>query len=164
MHYELCFLHMAQSFHYDIQSSCMTFTATVTSYIWDSKKSDLHVETTSFMKDILVAFPFHDSFIILLGFSTIHLGYQITTFAMSDHSYDISLMGSTVQMTYLDKTVHLDLHLPTIQGYMCMSIVSLLPQDGELHIFIKNLGYVLVVLDLSNPEIISICDSMMTSS
>ena len=34
-------------------------------------------------------------------------------------------------MNVLDKMAHLDLHLPTIQGYMCMSVVSLLPQDGE---------------------------------
>ena len=34
-------------------------------------------------------------------------------------------------MNNLDKATHLDLHLPTIQEDMCMSIVGLLPQDGE---------------------------------
>ena len=67
-------------------------------------------------------------------------------------------------MNNLDKMAHRDLHLPTIQVYMCMSIVSLLPQDGELHVFIKNLGYVFVVLSLSIPEIISVYDSMMMSA
>ena len=36
-----------------------------------------------------------------------------------------------------------------------MSIVSLLPQDGEGHIFVKDLGYVLVVLNLSIQKIIT---------
>ena len=47
MHYELYILHMAHACPYDRQSSHATFTVTVTSYIWVSKKSDLHVETTS---------------------------------------------------------------------------------------------------------------------
>ena len=47
MHYELCFLCVTQSFPYDRQSSCMTFTVTATSYIWDIEKSDLCMETTS---------------------------------------------------------------------------------------------------------------------
>ena len=34
-------------------------------------------------------------------------------------------------MNDLDRMAHLDLHLPTIQVYMCMSIPGLLPQDGE---------------------------------
>ena len=34
-------------------------------------------------------------------------------------------------MNNLDKMTHLDLNLPTIQGYACVSIVGLLPQDGE---------------------------------
>ena len=35
-----------------------------------------------------------------------------------------------------------------------MSVVGLLPQDGEGHISINSLGYVLVVLNLSVPKII----------
>ena len=34
-------------------------------------------------------------------------------------------------MNDLDKATRLDLHLPTIQEDTCMSVVSLLPQDGE---------------------------------
>ena len=33
-------------------------------------------------------------------------------------------------MNGLDKMAHLDLHQPTIQGYVCTSVVGLLPQDG----------------------------------
>ena len=67
-------------------------------------------------------------------------------------------------MNDLDKVIHVDPHLPTIQEDACTSVVSLLPQDRESHIFIKELGYVLVVLNLSIQEIISVDDSMMTSS
>ena len=35
-----------------------------------------------------------------------------------------------------------------------MSVVSLLPQDGEWYVSIHGLGYVLVVLNLSFPKII----------
>ena len=35
-----------------------------------------------------------------------------------------------------------------------MSVVGLLPQDGECHVSINVLGYVLAVLNLSVPEII----------
>ena len=34
-------------------------------------------------------------------------------------------------MSDLDKAVHLDLHLPTMQEDVGKSVVSLLPQDGE---------------------------------
>ena len=56
-------------------------------------------------------------------------------------------------MNDLDKAMCLDLHLPTIQEDMCTSVVSLLPQDGEWHIFMKDLGYVLVVLNFSIPHV-----------
>ena len=46
----------------------------------------------------------------------------------------------------------------------CTSIVTLLPPDGEWHVFMKDLGYVLVVLNLSILEIIGVDHSMMTSS
>ena len=52
-------------------------------------------------------------------------------------------------MNDLDKATQLELHLPTIQEDACMSIVGLLPQDG---ISIEDLGYVLVVLNLSIPK------------
>ena len=34
-------------------------------------------------------------------------------------------------MNDLDKMAHIDLHLATIQGVCVVSVVSLLPQDGE---------------------------------
>ena len=67
-------------------------------------------------------------------------------------------------MNNLDKAAHLDLHLPTIQsGHMYVRFWSTTPRWG-VTCFIKNLGYVLVVLNLSIPEIISVDNSMMTSS
>ena len=60
--------------------------------------------------------------------------------------------------------MRLDLHLLTIQEDVWTSDIGLLPQDGELHVFIKDLGYVLVVLNLSILEIISVNNSVMTLS
>ena len=46
-HYELCFLCVAHTCLYDRQSSRMSFTATVTSYIQVTQSSNLHMKTTS---------------------------------------------------------------------------------------------------------------------
>ena len=75
MHYEHCFLCVAHACPHDRQSSCAISTVTATSYIQVTKESDLHVETTSPMKEIPVTLPFHNSFIILLGYYVIYPGY-----------------------------------------------------------------------------------------
>ena len=46
-HYELCFLCVAHTYPDDRQSSCSSFTATATSYIWVTEILKLCVETTS---------------------------------------------------------------------------------------------------------------------
>ena len=75
-HYKLCFLCVAHTCPDDRWSSGSSFTATVTSYIWVNQILNLYVETTSLMKDIPVTLPFRDSFILLLGYFVIYLGYQ----------------------------------------------------------------------------------------
>ena len=74
-HYECCVLCMAHTCPDNRQSSCSSFTVTATSYIWVTQILNLHVETTSLMKDIPVALCFRNSFTLLLGYSVIYLGY-----------------------------------------------------------------------------------------
>ena len=88
---------MAHACPYNRQSSHAIPTATVTSYIWVIKNSDLHMETTS---------PYeghtrHPSFFVTPSsyFRVTPLYIQVTqntTLAMSNPSNDIGLMGSTI--------------------------------------------------------------------
>ena len=75
VHYKLCFLHITHACPYDRQSSHTSFTMTVTLFIQVTQKPHLHMKTSSLTKDIPVTLCFHDSFMVLLGSSTIIPGY-----------------------------------------------------------------------------------------
>ena len=74
-HYEPCFLCVAHTCLYDRQSSRMSFTATVTSYIQVTQSSNLHMKTTSPCGGHTSCPSFLRLFILLLGYFVIYLGY-----------------------------------------------------------------------------------------
>ena len=67
-------------------------------------------------------------------------------------------------MNDLEKMAHLDLHIPTIQGVHVYIHCWFTTSRCEVTHFIKNLGYVLMVLNHSVLEIIGAYDSVMTSA
>ena len=75
MHYELCFLNVTQKCPDDRQSSCSSFTVAATSYIRVTEILNYAWKQHPLTKEIPVALPFHDSFILLLGYSVIYPGY-----------------------------------------------------------------------------------------
>ena len=99
MHYELCFLHMAHTCPDDRQSSCSSFTATATLYIWVTKIQTYmwkqHPLTRTYQSPFLFATP---SLYFQVTLSYIWVA-QNTTLATSNPSNNVSFMGSTIRTT-----------------------------------------------------------------
>ena len=110
-------------------------------------------------KDIPVALPVCDYFILLLGLSglpKILLWLCLTplvTFALWGALYDD-----------LEETTHLDLCIPTIKGVCTYVHCQFTTSRWRVTCFYQKLSYVLVVLNLSTHKIIGICYSVMMSA
>ena len=99
-YYELCFLHVAHTCPDDRQSSHSGYTATVTSYIQVIQILKLRMETTSPYEEHTSCSSFFmtTSYYFWVTPSYIWVT-QNTTLATSSPSSNVSLMGSTIQMT-----------------------------------------------------------------
>ena len=151
---------MANACPYNRQSSNLTINTTETLHIWVAQNPHLHMRTTSPYE----GHTSHPSFLCLLHCTSRFL-YNTSSLAKILVQVCLTPLVTLAlwehHMNDLDKRPNVDLHLATIQGvcmYVCCQFTT------SMTCFHLKLSYALVVLNLRIPEIISICDSVMTSA